>query len=120
MSLLREKTSLDVRINDQEYEMQELLKKYKAQVQQGSVVHITLNDQIRRIADLEKERDSLSDKVHEDLDLVNFLFENFQLFQILKIFYFSQRFNFLSQIFIFDLDRGTINKFGTVRSRFGG
>lgn len=45
--------------------MQELLKKYKAQVQQGSVAHITMADQIRRIAELEKERDSLSDKVNK-------------------------------------------------------
>lgn len=63
MQLMKERTGLENRLTDLEQEVQDLLKKYKAQVQQSSVDHITLADQIQRISDLEKENDTLKDQV---------------------------------------------------------
>lgn len=82
MQILKEKNAILAQLDDREEELQELLKKYKAQVQQvgslhpwtwdwrqrrrrlqSSVDHITLNDQVQTIADLEREKEALVEKV---------------------------------------------------------
>ena len=63
MALLREKTEIQSQLEENEEDMAELLKKYKAAVQQQSVSQITLNDQLQQIEELIRERDLLKQQV---------------------------------------------------------
>ncbi|XP_067682622.1 unconventional myosin-XVIIIa-like isoform X2 [Haliotis asinina] len=63
MSLLREKSDLQNKLEENEEDMAEVMKKYKAVVQQQSVDHITLSSQLQQIEDLSTEKSSLQQEV---------------------------------------------------------
>jgi len=63
MALLREKTEVQSQLEENEEDMADVMKKYKALVQQQTVDHITLNDQLRQIEELTTERDKLRSEV---------------------------------------------------------
>merc|ERR1719445_1625042 len=61
----REKTDLSSQLEDNEEELQEVMKKYKACVSQLSVDQITIQEQAGNIADLEEERNRLKEQLAE-------------------------------------------------------
>ncbi|KAH7731033.1 Myosin head [Aphelenchoides avenae] len=73
MVLLKEKNSAMSLVEDHDEQLQALLKKYKAQVQQSSVDAITLSDQIEQIADLEKAKQRLQEQLNEAQSSLEFL-----------------------------------------------
>lgn len=65
MALMREKTELQSQLEENEEDMADMLKKYKAVVQQQSVDQITMNDQLQNIDELTSERDKLRGELSE-------------------------------------------------------
>ncbi|XP_052800261.1 unconventional myosin-XVIIIa-like isoform X4 [Mya arenaria] len=65
MSLLREKTELQSQLEENEEDLGDAMKKYKAVVQQQSLDHITLNDQLQQIEELTVEKDKLRSEVND-------------------------------------------------------
>jgi len=65
MRLSREKTDLSSQLEENEEELQEVMKKYKASVSQLSVDQITIQEQSNRVSDLEDERNKLKEQVAE-------------------------------------------------------
>ncbi|XP_055861175.1 unconventional myosin-XVIIIa-like isoform X2 [Biomphalaria glabrata] len=65
MSLMREKTDLQSRLEEMEEDMNDVMKKYKAAVQQQSVDQITLSDQMTQIEELITERDKFKQEVSD-------------------------------------------------------
>ncbi|XP_046371611.2 unconventional myosin-XVIIIa-like isoform X3 [Haliotis rufescens] len=63
MSLLREKSDLQNKLEENEEDLTEIMKKYKAAVQQQSVDHITLSSQLQQIEELSTERCNLQQEV---------------------------------------------------------
>ncbi|XP_025090259.1 unconventional myosin-XVIIIa-like isoform X3 [Pomacea canaliculata] len=63
MTLLREKADVQTQLEENEDDMAEVMKKYKAAVQKQSVDQITLNDQLQQIEELSRERDELRQQV---------------------------------------------------------
>ena len=65
MRINREKTDISSQLEDNEEELHEVMKKYKASVSQLSVDQITIQEQSNRITDLEEEKTSLKTQVAE-------------------------------------------------------
>ena len=65
MRTCREKTDLASQLEDNEEELHEVMKKYKASVSQLSVDQITIQEQGNRISDLEEEKTVLKSQVSE-------------------------------------------------------
>ena len=65
MKLGREKASLASQLQDNEEELQDLLRKYKASMASASSDQITIQDQAATIQDLELERNKLKDQYAE-------------------------------------------------------
>merc|ERR1719211_251111 len=65
MRLSREKTDLSSQLEENEEELQEVMKKYKASVSQLSVDQITIQEQSNRVTDLEEEKTQLKSQVAE-------------------------------------------------------
>merc|ERR1719412_972092 len=61
----REKTDLASQVEDNEEEMSEVMKKYKASVSQLSVDQITIQQQASAVSDLEEERNKLKEQLAE-------------------------------------------------------
>ena len=61
----REKADLSSQLEDNEEEMSEVMKKYKASVSQLSVDQITIQEQSNRVTDLEEEKNQLKSQVSE-------------------------------------------------------
>ena len=65
MRVSREKTDMSSQIEDNEEELHEVMKKYKASVSQLSVDQITIQEQSNRVTDLEEEKNQLKSQVSE-------------------------------------------------------
>merc|ERR1712001_726292 len=65
MRLSREKTDLSSQLEENEEELHEVMKKYKASVSQLSVDQITIQEQSNRVTDLEEEKNQLKSQVSE-------------------------------------------------------
>ncbi|BFZ18652.1 hypothetical protein BsWGS_21691 [Bradybaena similaris] len=65
MLLLREKADIQGRLEEMEEDFNEVMKKYKAVVQQQSVDQITLTDQMSHIEELIQERDKFRQEVSD-------------------------------------------------------
>merc|ERR1719412_1366691 len=65
MRVSREKTDMSSQIEDNEEELHEVMKKYKASVAQLSVDQITIQEQSNRVTDLEEEKTTLKSQVAE-------------------------------------------------------
>lgn len=63
MALLREKTEIQSQLEENEEDLADIMKKYKAVVQQQTVDQITMNDQLHQIEELVSERDKLKSEV---------------------------------------------------------
>jgi myosin-18 len=63
--LSREKTNLQNQLEENEEELAEVLKKYKAAVQQMSLDQIALQEQVSLVSELEVERNQLKDQLAE-------------------------------------------------------
>ncbi|KAL1502507.1 hypothetical protein ABEB36_007641 [Hypothenemus hampei] len=63
--MLREKSDLQTQLEENEEELAEVLKKYKAAVQQMSVDQITLQEQVSLVSELEVERNHLKEQLAE-------------------------------------------------------
>lgn len=63
ITLLREKTEIQSQLEENEEDMADIMKKYKAVVQQQTVDQITMNDQLAQIEELTTERDKLKSEV---------------------------------------------------------
>ncbi|KAL1130015.1 hypothetical protein AAG570_012958 [Ranatra chinensis] len=63
--VMKEKSNLQVQLDENEEELTEVLKKYRASVGQVSVGQLTIQEQNVRIAELENERSSLKERVAE-------------------------------------------------------
>lgn len=61
----REKTDLSSQLDDNEEELQEVMKKYKASVSQLSIDQITITEQANNITELEEERNRLKETLAE-------------------------------------------------------
>merc|ERR1719412_694966 len=61
----REKADLSSQLEDNEEEMSEVMKKYKASVSQLSVDQITIQQQASQVTDLEEERNKLKEQLAE-------------------------------------------------------
>lgn len=64
-SLSREKTDLQLQLEENEEELAEVLKKYKSTVQQMSLDQIALQEQVSLVSELEVERNQLKDQLSE-------------------------------------------------------
>ena len=73
MRLSREKTDVTSQLEDNEEELHEVMKKYKASVSQLSVDQITIQEQTNAITDLEEERNNLKGQVAELMTKINSL-----------------------------------------------
>ena len=62
--MLREKNDVQTKLEDVEEDYAELLKKYRAAVQQLSVEHTTIQEQSRQIEQLCSEKEALNEQVH--------------------------------------------------------
>merc|ERR1712223_1497009 len=69
----REKTDLASQVEDNEEEMSEVMKKYKASVSQLSVGQITIQQQASQVSDLEEERNRLKEQMAELLQKIESL-----------------------------------------------
>ena len=67
LRMSREKADISSQLEDNEEELGEVMKKYKASVSQLSVDQITIHDQANRLADLEEERNKLREQVRNHL-----------------------------------------------------
>jgi len=65
MRVSRKKTDMSSQIEDNEEELHEVMKKYKASVSQLSVDQITIQEQSNRVTDLEEEKNQLKSQVSE-------------------------------------------------------
>ncbi|GMR50128.1 hypothetical protein PMAYCL1PPCAC_20323, partial [Pristionchus mayeri] len=65
LSLLREKNTGIALLEEKDEQMQALLKKYKASVQQNQIDGIAIADYIEQIADLQSSKQKLVDELHE-------------------------------------------------------
>ncbi|VDM24532.1 unnamed protein product [Toxocara canis] len=65
MAMLKEKNSAITRADEHDDQLQAALKKYKEAVQQKALLSIQLKDQFEQLADVEKDKKKLSDKLHE-------------------------------------------------------
>ena len=65
MRVSREKTDVSSQLEDNEEELHEVMKKYKASVAQLSVDQITITEQSNRVTDLEEEKTQLKSQVAE-------------------------------------------------------
>ncbi|XP_012936920.1 unconventional myosin-XVIIIa [Aplysia californica] len=65
MGLMREKADLQGRLEEVEEDLNDIMKKYKAAVQQQSVDQITLTDQMSQIEELMSERDRFKQEVSD-------------------------------------------------------
>ena len=63
MTLLREKTESQSQLEENEEDMADIMKKYKAVVQQQTVDQIKMNDQLAQIEELTIERDKARSEV---------------------------------------------------------
>jgi len=63
MVLMREKTEIQSQLEENEEDMNEVMKKYKAVVQQQSLTQITINDHMAQLEELTTERDKLKAEV---------------------------------------------------------
>jgi myosin-18 len=63
MTLLREKTEIQSQLEENEEDMADIMKKYKAVVQQQTVDQIKMNDQLAQIEELTIDRDKLRSEV---------------------------------------------------------
>ena len=63
MALGREKNDLQTKLEENEEDAADILKKYKAVVQQQSVDAITLIDQSKQIEELTQEKEQLKEQV---------------------------------------------------------
>lgn len=61
----REKSNLQTQLEENEEELAEVLKKYKATVQQMSIDQIALQEQVSLVSDLEIERNKLKEQLME-------------------------------------------------------
>lgn len=62
--MLRDKNDVQTKLEDVEEDYAELLKKYRAAVQQLSVEHTTIQEQSRQIEQLCSEKEALNEQVH--------------------------------------------------------
>merc|ERR1712223_1112432 len=69
----REKADLSSQLEDNEEEMAEVMKKYKASVSQLSVDQITIQQQASQVSDLEEERNKLKEQMAELLQKIESL-----------------------------------------------
>ncbi|KAL3858074.1 hypothetical protein ACJMK2_012688 [Sinanodonta woodiana] len=65
MTLMREKTDLQTQLEENEEDLADIMKKYKAVVQQQSLDQIKLTDQLGQIEELIRERDHLKQEVND-------------------------------------------------------
>ncbi|KAK3595793.1 hypothetical protein CHS0354_025430 [Potamilus streckersoni] len=65
MTLMREKTDFQTQLEENEEDLADIMKKYKAVVQQQSVDQIKLTDQLGQIEELIQERDQLKQEVND-------------------------------------------------------
>lgn len=65
MIVLREKTDIQSQLEENEEDMVDIMKKYKAVVQQQTVDQITMNDQLLQIEELTADRDKLRAEVKQ-------------------------------------------------------
>lgn len=61
----RERTELKTQLEENEEELAEVLKKYKAAVQQMSVDQLALQEQVSLVSELETERNTLKEQLVE-------------------------------------------------------
>lgn len=69
----REKADYQSQLEDNEEELSDVMKKYKASVAQLSVDQITIHEQANNITDLEEERNSLKEQLAEYVQKVSSL-----------------------------------------------
>lgn len=69
---MREKNLSTTLAQEHDEQLQDLLKKYKAQVQQSTVDSIILQNQIEQIADLERDKKRLQEQLNEAVNLLDF------------------------------------------------
>lgn len=62
---MREKNSSNTLAQEHDEQLQDLLKKYKAQIQQSHVDSITLEDQLEQIGNLERAKQRLQEQLNE-------------------------------------------------------
>ncbi|KAL4224255.1 TRAFAC class myosin-kinesin ATPase superfamily [Mactra antiquata] len=65
MTLLRDKSDIQSQLEENEEDLADIMKKYKAVVQQQTVDQITMNDQLAQIEDLIAERDKFKAETSE-------------------------------------------------------
>jgi len=73
MRVSREKTDMSSQIEDNEEELHDVMKKYKASVAQLSVDQITISEQSNRVTDLEEEKNQLKSQAVELLTKITSL-----------------------------------------------
>ncbi|CAD6190812.1 unnamed protein product [Caenorhabditis auriculariae] len=76
ISLLKEKNACGALIVEKDEQLQSLLKKYKAAVQQNQIDHITIADHLEQIADLEKSKQKLAENLHEQTSQNEYLHQS--------------------------------------------
>lgn len=70
--LLKEKNSALALVEEHDEQLQMLMKKYKAAVQQGQVDSIKMSDQYEQMANLEKQKEKLREQLHEVTSALDF------------------------------------------------
>ncbi|GMT25529.1 hypothetical protein PFISCL1PPCAC_16826, partial [Pristionchus fissidentatus] len=76
LSLLREKNAGVALLEEKDEQMQALLKKYKASVQQNQIDGIAIADYIEQIADLQSAKQRLVDELHERTSQLEYLHQH--------------------------------------------
>ncbi|GMS97116.1 hypothetical protein PENTCL1PPCAC_19291, partial [Pristionchus entomophagus] len=76
LSLLREKNTGIALLEEKDEQMQALLKKYKASVQQNQIDGIAIADYIEQIADLQTAKQKLVDELHERTSQLEYLHQH--------------------------------------------
>lgn len=72
LAIMREKNSTNTLAQEHDEQLQELLKKYKAQIQQSHVDSITLEDQLEQIGNLERAKQRLQEQLNEAVTNIEF------------------------------------------------
>lgn len=72
LAIMREKNSANTLAQEHDEQLQELLKKYKAQIQQSHVDSITLEDQLEQIGNLERAKQRLQEQLNEAVTNIEF------------------------------------------------
>ncbi|KAI1714577.1 unconventional myosin-XVIIIa [Ditylenchus destructor] len=72
LTIMREKNAATSLVQEQDEQLQELLKKYKAQIQQSHVDAISLTDQIEQIGSLERAKQRLQEQLNEIASTMEF------------------------------------------------